>query len=271
MHSRICLHQVIYAHETTTAFIDLCRAIGIPNMTLATPLVMQQLGGAEVVKKALKEADAPRVAVMNHPFARSPDLERDSGDASKHLLEAIDLADSLGAQSIYLLTGGRGALSWEQAADRFAALLAPGLKAARDKGITLMIENASPFNIDIHIAHTLADTIQLAEMTGISVCIDLQPCFGEAGLVKLFKRAAPIIGLVQVSDYVLGDRSAPCRAVPGDGVVPLEELIGDLLETGYQGLFDLELVGPRIAAEGGAIAAKRAAERLSELLIKLGA
>jgi sugar phosphate isomerase/epimerase len=270
MHPRVCLHQVVYMKESTTAFIELCRDIGIRNMTLATPLVMQQPGGVDEVKRALAKGGA-RVAVMNHPFARFPDLEQDRGDATRKLWEAIDLTVSLGAKSMYLLTGGRGSLSWEQAAARFIELLAPCKQAARDNGVTLMIENASPFNIDIHIAHTLADTIALAEMAGIGVCIDLQPCFGEAGLSTLFKRAMPIVGLVQVSDYVLGDRVAPCRAVPGDGVVPLKRLIGDLLDAGYQGLFDLELVGPRIDAEGGASAAKRAAERLSEILTALGA
>jgi sugar phosphate isomerase/epimerase len=120
------------------------------------------------------------------------------------------------------------------------------------------------------IAHTLADTVMLAEMAGVGVCIDLQPCWGEANLVRLFRHAMPITGLVQVSDYVLGDRVAPCRAVPGDGAVPLESLIGDLLDAGYTGLFDLELVGPRIDAEGGAAASTRAVERLAEILTRLG-
>ena len=57
----------------------------------------------------------------------------------------------------------------------------------------------------------------------------------------------------------------------GDGVVPLERLISDLLDAGYQGLFDLELVGPRINEEGGVAASKRAAAWLSELLTKFGA
>jgi sugar phosphate isomerase/epimerase len=271
MHSRVCLHQIALMKESTTAFINLCRDIGVANMTLATPLLLQQRGGIEEVKRALLVNGSPRVAVINHPFAVFPNLEHDCGEASEKLLQAIDLTVSLGAKSMYLLTGGRGALSWEQAAERFAQLLAPSQKAASENGVTLMIENASPFNIDIHITHTLADTIQLAEMTGISVCIDLQPCFGEANLSQLFRRAMPITKLVQVSDYVLGDRVAPCRAVPGDGVVPLERLIGDLLETGYQGLFDLELIGPRINDEGGATASRRAADWLSELLTKLGA
>ena len=81
----------------------------------------------------------------------------------------------------------------------------------------------------------------------------------------------PNTHLVQVSDYVLGDRSAPCRAVIGDGVIPVERLLGDLLEAGYTGVFDLELVGPRIQQEGATSATRRAAENLSEILIRLGA
>jgi sugar phosphate isomerase/epimerase len=79
------------------------------------------------------------------------------------------------------------------------------------------------------------------------------------------------VGLVQVSDYVLGDRTYPCRAVPGDGAIPLERLIGDLLDAGYAGVFDIELVGPRIAAEGPRVACTRAGEYVSEILLNLGA
>jgi hypothetical protein len=47
--------------------------------------------------------------------------------------------------------------------------------------------------------------------------------------------------------------------------------LGDLLDAGYERLFDLELVGPRIDAENARAASTRAAERLSEMLIRLGA
>lgn len=270
IHPRVCLHQVVYMRKSTTDFIGLCRQLGVPHMTLATPLIYPQPGGVEAVLKALGEG-GPRASIINHPFATFPNLERDSGEASARMLKAIDDTVLLGAKAMYLQTGGRGSLDWEQAAARFADLLAPAMQSAAEKGVSIMIENASPFNIDMHIAHTLADTILLAEMTGIEVCIDLQPCFGEARLPELFRRALPITKLVQVSDYVLGDRVAPCRAVPGDGMVPLERLIRDLLDAGYEGIFDLELVGPRIDEEGGASAAKRSVEWLSELLTRLGA
>ncbi len=238
-------------------------------MTLVTPLLMRP-GGVDEAQRAL-EGTAVRVETVNHPFATYPDLESDSGEATEKLLQAIDIAVRLGARSVYVQTGGRGSLSWEEAAERFAALIAPCKAAAMGRGVSVLVENASSFNADIHMAHTLADTIRLAEIAGIGVCIEWHACWMEAGLKTLLEHAIPITGLVQVSDYVLGDRSAPCRAVPGDGVIPLDRILGDVLEAGYPGVFDIELVGPRIDAEGARPATERAAQRMSEILTRLGA
>lgn len=269
MHPRVSLHQVAMIGESTMAFVEHCRAIGIANMTLATTHLMQP-GGLDEARAALA-AGGPRVECVNHPFAPQPDLEKDDGGATARLLEAIDIAANLGARSIYMVTGARGSLDWEGAAARFAELVAPCRAVAAEKGVQLLVENAPAFNADRHMAHTLADTILLAETAGIGLCLELHACWAEAGLEALFRRAMPITGLVQVSDYVLGDRCTPCRAVPGDGVIPLERLLGQVLDAGYEGVFDLELVGPRIEAEGARAATRRAAENLSEILTKLGA
>ena len=269
IHPRVNLHQVAFGPESTTAFIEHCRAIGMPNMTLSSMHLMQP-GGVEEALAALAPG-GPRATVVNHPFGFYPNLDDDTGQATVKMLEAIEIADTLGSKLMYLVTGGRGRLSWEEAADRFAALIAPCLPLAAQKGIMLTVESASPFNVDIHIAHTLDDTIRLAEIAGIGVCIELHACWYEGGLKEKFARAMPITGLVQVSDYVSGDRTAPCRAVIGDGMVPVERLLGDLLAAGYKGVFDLELLGPRIVAEGPHEATKRAAENLSEILVRLGA
>jgi sugar phosphate isomerase/epimerase len=257
MHARVSLHQVAFMNETPGAFVEHCRTLGVP-MTLVTSLLSGPIPAGV------------RVQTLNHPFATATDLERDDGAATEGLCAAIELAASMGAGAVYLITGGRGGLSWEDAAARFVELVAPCRAHADRHGIALLVENASPVNVDIHLAHTLADTITLADMAGIGVCVDLHACWTEAGLPRLFERAAPLTGLVQVSDYVLGDRCAPCRAVPGDGVIPLERLLGDLLTAGYRGVFDLELVGPRIEAEGATAATARGLDALSGLLSRLG-
>lgn len=265
MHPRISLHQVAFLSEPTSRFVDFCCTIGVQHCTLVTPLLQRQAERVAVLQTPLK------VGCINHPFALHPDLERDTGAAAHGLLDAIAIAAELGAPSLYLLTGGRGALGWDEAAARFASLLAPCRTAAHDAGIALLVENASPLNADIHIAHTLPDTMRLAGIAQIGLCIDLHACWTEATLHDDLAAALPITGLVQVSDYVLGDRSTPCRAVPGDGAIPLETLLRAVLDGGYDGLFDLELVGPRIEAEGARAACTRAAHYLSDLLYRLGA
>jgi sugar phosphate isomerase/epimerase len=148
----------------------------MPNMTLVTPFLTQP-GGVEEAKAALV-AGGPRVACVNHPFAAN--LETDDGRATEALLKAIDIAVSLEARLIYLVSGGRGSLLWEQAAERFAELIAPCIPVAKERGVRLTVETASEFNVDIHMAHTLDDTIRLAEIAGIGVCIELHACWFEA-------------------------------------------------------------------------------------------
>lgn len=269
MHPRVSLHQVAFLGSSTQYFAQHCRSIGVLNLTLATPVLFAP-GGMNDARAALAGGDLT-VANINHVFGTYPNLERDEGQAAAQLNASIDAAHELGCGQIYLISGGRGALDWEQAAARFAALIAPCRTYAETRGVRLLVENASALNVDIHMAHTLPDATRLAEIAGIGLCVELHACWMEGALKENLRHAMPLTGLVQVSDYVLGDRTTPCRAVPGDGAIPLERILGDILELGYAGLFDLELVGPHIQQEGPEAATARAAEYLSELLIRLGA
>jgi sugar phosphate isomerase/epimerase len=241
----------------------------VGHTTLVTPKLFQP-GETESALGELAKGGV-RATTMNHVFGVYPNLESDEGEAGRQLIRAIDVTASVGGTQIYLISGGRGSLTWEEGAARFARLIAPCLGHAAERGVQLLVENASAMNADMHMAHTLPDAVRLAETAGIGVCIELHACWMEGDLAGNFARAMPLAGLVQASDYVLGDRTTPCRAVPGDGVIPLERLLRQLLDLGYEGLFDLELVGPRINAEGCYAASTRAAAYLSDLLVKLGA
>lgn len=269
MHPRVSLHQVGFMSEGIAAFAAFCRELGAGHMTLASPLLLGP-GAPDETRAALAEG-RPRATTLAHAFALQPDIERDTGGAAALLAATIEAASGYGTNHIYMVSGGRGGLDWEDAAARFAALIAPGRALAETQGVALSVETANLLNADIHIAHTLDDTIRLAELAGICVTIDLGACWFEGDLAGKLRRALPLTQLVQASDYVLGDRTTPCRAVPGDGTVPLERLLGLLLDLGYTGLFDLELSGPRIEAEGHRAAFARGAEALSEILTKLGA
>jgi sugar phosphate isomerase/epimerase len=187
------------------------------------------------------------------------------------LTQLIDAAAGIGARTIYMLTGGRGSLGWKQAAQRFCDAVGPCVERAQHAGVALAIENASSLYADLHFAHTLRDTIELAEMSGLDLCIDLFHCWAEGAIEESLTTALPRTRLIQLSDYVLGDRSLPGRAVPGDGTIPIESIVAQALRGGYSHGFDLELIGPRIENEGRLESARRACDVVGTMLDKLGA
>lgn len=271
MHERIAVHPVCFMGLSIEDYIGECRALGARRVGfLGQDLIADD--GADRAAAALAATDLA-VESVTHVFFTGP-VARESGavrEARGRLDRTIDAAALLGARSIYMLTGGHGAPDWDEDADAFCAALEPCAARARDAGVALAVENASSLYAELHIAHTLADTVQLAERADIGVCMELFFCWAEANLPSLVERALPRLQLVQVSDHVPGDRALPARAVPGDGAVPLDYLIGLLLKAGYAGAFDLELLGPRIEQEGAATAVARAARVLGERLRARGA
>ncbi|RAV07052.1 sugar phosphate isomerase/epimerase [Mycolicibacterium sp. GF69] len=249
---RLSVHSVTFCGAPLTELSAHWRALGVRRLSL----IDSQLSEPELPK--LVAGEGYSVESVYHLFS-----SRDS------LLPVIDAAHTVGARVIYMLTGGRGDLTWERAADRFGEAVTPCVHAAEQAGVALAIENASSLYADMHIAHSLRDTLTLAEATGLGICIDLFHCWAEADLAALVRRALPRTEAIQLSDYVLGDRALPARAVPGDGTIPIAAFVSSVLDAGYPHGFDLELIGPRIEREGRFQAARRACAVVSTMLEEL--
>ena len=272
MHERIAINHLCFMADPIPVFGEHVRALGAKQISLLGPLIISD-AGAEAAR-ALVRSGNYGVATITQPFQMGQHISNNEDDwvaPRANLSRVIEVAAELNAQSIYMVTGGHGSLDWEEAARYFAAAIAPCVAQSQAAGVQLMIETTNPFFADIHIAHSLADTIKLAEIADIGVCIDLYACWTESDLKKLIERAVPKCRAVQFSDYAYGDRTIPDRAVPGDGAMPLERLVGWVLDAGFTGAFDMELGGPRIAAEGEFAAVRRSADYMTELLIRLGA
>jgi sugar phosphate isomerase/epimerase len=266
MHERISVHSICFPNAGVDELLQNWRTLGAQRVSFSSPQVLEY--GPQKLRAELGAA-GQQTETITHIFrsgALTPNMQAERGQ----LARAIDAAATLGARSIYMLTGGRGSASWEEAASMFAEALAPCRAYAQDAGIALSIENTNAFHAHAHLSNNLRDSITLAELAGIGVCIDIFGCWTEAGLHDLIRRALPRCVLVQVSDYVLGDRSLPCRAVPGDGTIPWPQLLQLFHESGYSGTFDLELLGPRIDQEGHLNAVRRAADHIENCLRRLG-
>jgi sugar phosphate isomerase/epimerase len=252
VHDRLSVHSVAFMGATLRELESHWRELGVRRLSL----IDSQLSDPELPNMVASEGYS--IETVYHLFS-----SRDS------LQQVVDAAAGVGARVVYMLTGGRGELTWQRAAERFCEAVTPCVQPAGQAGVTLAIENASSLYADIHIAHSLRDTITLAEMTGLGICIDLFHCWAEADLPALVDRALPRTHAIQVSDYVLGDRALPARAVPGDGVIPIEPFLAQVVAAGYPHHFDLELIGPRIDREGRLEAARRACVAVSAMLERL--
>lgn len=145
---------------------------------------------------------------------------------------------------------------WRERADRFAAAIAPVADHARRRGVTVALEPTGALRIDLSFVHRLRDALDIAESCAIGVCVELSSGWAERDVDALL--AHPRVAHVQLSDVVLPSHRTPDRAVPGDGHVPLVRLLGALRRAGYDGAVELEMVGPRIEAEGYEPAIRRA-------------
>jgi len=195
------------------------------------------------------------------------------GDAALAVLKpAIDTASTLGSPLCYFTSGkSPPGGTTDAACAALVAALGPARIYAAERGVRLAIENNSVTTRHIGFVHSLRDAIQLAEEADIQICLELQNCWVERGLAHLFRAHAGRLGVVQVSDYLVGEDMRLNRRVPGDGSIPLVWLIEQLLEAGYGGLFEIEVLGPHIESEGYDAAIRRSADWLSGVLERCGA
>ena len=187
------------------------------------------------------------------------------------LVRALDAATVLGADCLVLTTGPAPGMEWGAAADAFAIALQPVLDEAARRNVPLAVEHTNPLRTDVSFLHSLRDAVDLARRLEIEVCLEVNACWYERALSATIAHGIDRVRLVQVSDFVIGTHCTPDRAVPGDGHIPLRRILGQLLQAGYEGMFDLELIGPRIEAEGYAHAIARASAATGALLEALGA
>ena len=263
-HKRLSVHNVTFLGAPLTELESHWAALGISRLSILD----SQLLDPEFAM--LLQRNANTVEAVYHLFSGGR-LAGDPRAAQDALSTVLDAAATVGARAVYMLTGGRGDLSWGRAAERFCDMVAPCVAHAKRIGVALAIENASSLYADIHLAHTLRDTVTLAEMGELGICMDVFHCWAEGDFEAMVQRALPRTVLVQLSDYVLGDRALPGRAVPGDGAIPIETFVAQTLAGGYTHGFDLELIGPRIDQEGCFESVRRACDVVGAMLGRLGA
>jgi sugar phosphate isomerase/epimerase len=189
-------------------------------------------------------------------------------DYQRRLLAAIEMMRAVGAPVLVLTTGPAGVLDWDAAAGALRRALDPVREPAAAAGVRIAIENTSPMRLDLSFTTTLRDTVDLAEMLDVAICLELNSCWAERAFPMHLGRGRLRLAHVQLSDATVGSLTTPDRLVPGDGDIPLDRLLIQIVASGYAGAFEIEMVGPRIEDEGYEPAIARAIANCDALLAR---
>jgi sugar phosphate isomerase/epimerase len=270
-HPRLSVNSVSSYLQPLAADLELWRDLGVDYVALILPKIVEV--GWDTARDMVQGA-ALRVSTIFGPTYRPLDADPSLGtwdEDQQGTLDTVEFAGSIGAESVYVCTGAAPSRDWDGAGDLFLELVAPAVARGEELGVPLLLEPTNPLRADISFVFWQRDAMDLARKAGTKVMLDFQSCWYERGLEQTVRDNIDLVGLTQLSDFVIGTSETGNRVVPGDGDIPLERLIRMVLDAGFEGTFDLEVFGPVVEAEGYHSSVRRSVERASELLDRCGA
>jgi sugar phosphate isomerase/epimerase len=259
VHPRLAVNSLSAATWRLEQDLELCADLGVAKVSLF--LDKAQAVGVERARDLLAGFEVTQV------FAKGFVLHDEATWAADRarLREGVALAAELGCPWFGLTAGEAGRLSWDEAADALGRAVEP----LRVDGVRFAVEHSLPVRPEVGFVHSLAHCVELADRLDMGATMEVTYCFNEREVRRTIADAAGRLATVQVSDLVPPSTVLPDRAVPGDGIIPLADLIGTAVANGYAGPIELEMLGPRVEAEGYEPAIRRAVAALDDLLAEV--
>jgi sugar phosphate isomerase/epimerase len=156
-----------------------------------------------------------------------------------HTLHAMDVAAAFDARCLVVAPGRRNGRSYEETRDLAARVLSEVFERARQPAVRLALEPIIPWQSDY--LNTLGEALELAELVdhpNLGVYPDTFHLWRTGTLLEEIERAGPRIFGVHLNDAVTGDDHF--NRLPGEGELPLVEIVRAIEATGYSGTYDNE-------------------------------
>jgi sugar phosphate isomerase/epimerase len=171
-------------------------------------------------------------------------------DAFHDALDTIQLASDIKAETVVVLAGGRSGHTRNHAMRMLCDALRHLAEAAQAVGVHLAIE---PMHIGcsnqwsfINTIPQCLDVILEIDNPNLGLVFDCYHLAQERFDQKLIEKIAPYVRLVQLGDAKHAPMGEQNRCQLGHGRVPLQQIMQTLGNGGYNGYFELELVGEEI-------------------------
>lgn len=175
--------------------------------------------------------------------------------AIEDTVEAIDLARMLPTDTLLIVTGGVG--SFHRTVEEARQIVIDALKelapAAQSAGVRLAIEPIAERYAGYTFLHDIPSTLDVIEAVGspsVGLFFDTDHLYQTPDLFENIERAGNRILCVHVNDMSKkpkpGPRSGIDRKLPGEGEIPLKEIIAAIDAAGYRGFYDIELMSDQV-------------------------
>lgn len=161
--------------------------------------------------------------------------------------EAVQLAGDLNAHCLILYSGSRAGHTHNHARRLFRNALKELAPAAAEQNVLLAIE---PMHVGCAAEWTFLnglddalEIIQSIDCPQVRLAFDAYHLGQDRDALRRLPDLVPLLALVQLGDAHRAPSGEQNRCRLGEGSVPLGKIIATLKQAGYQGYYDIELMG----------------------------
>src|SRR5262245_40592785 len=166
--------------------------------------------------------------------------------------EAIELAAALHSKCLIVYSGARGGHTHNHARRLLRAAIADLLPLADEFGVALAIEPMHPgcaaeWTFLTNLNETL-EFMRAFESPQIQLAFDAYHLAHDPAILPQIPEIVRHTAIVQLGDARTQPDGEQNRCRIGEGTLPLRDIVSAFLSAGYEGYFDIELMGEELEA-----------------------
>jgi sugar phosphate isomerase/epimerase len=166
-------------------------------------------------------------------------------DAIADARDAIADAELLGAENLIVVSGARNGHTLRHSRRLLIDALLELADQAGSSGVRLCVMPMhGSYSRTWTYLNSLNDAVDVVREVGhpaVGLAFDTYQLWQEPGIVERIPEVAPLTGVVQISDSRRLPRSDVDRCLPGDGCIPLGEMVRAFQRSGFDGYYDVQV------------------------------
>lgn len=171
-------------------------------------------------------------------------------DSVEDAREALRTAAAIGTNTLIVYSGARAGHTYNHARRLIQGALTELVPLAAELGVTLAVEPVHPgCAADCTFLTSLEEVAEVLEAVGSAqakMVFDTYHLGQDPAILRHIPEIATQIALVQLGDAKQPPDGEQNRCRLGEGTIPLAKIIAELKSAGYDGYYDVELLGEEI-------------------------